>query len=349
MALIACLGWSFAAAAEDYPARIVTIIVPCPPGGPTDTLARSLVPIMSEKLGQNIIIIENVSCGATDIGTGRVANAAPDGYTLLLHNLQISTNVSLYPKLHFDIEKSLVPVVFINSNPLLLVGRKTLAANSFAELTTWMKTTPPKLGNPGSGSTGHLAISLFARALGAPIDQIAYRGAAPMFQDVLGGFIDLTFATPQQVIEPIRAGLVAAYAVTAKRPMTQVPQAERMVAACGPQLEIPYWHALFAPAGTPDAIVAKINAVVSEAMKDSMIVKTWAEAGMTAYPEAQRTPQAARALMHSEVERWGEVVRKNGINASNQPPSLPAAALGLTSGPAKGFSPAPAQARAEIP
>jgi len=316
VSLMAGLVFGCAAAADEFPNHTITIIVPYPAGGPTDTLARQLVPLMEKKLGQNIIV-ENVSGGGTNIGTGRVVNAPPDGHTLLLHNLQISANVSLYPRLAFDVEKSLVPILFINHNPLLLVGRKTLPANTFAELTAWMKTTPAKVANPGVGSTGHLATSLFAQALGAPVDQIAYRGGTPMFQDVLGGFVDLTFGTPQQSIEPIRAGLVKAYAVTAKQPLAQVPQAVSMVDTYGPTLEIAYWHALLAPAGTPDAIVARINAVVNESIRDPQVAKNWAELGTSAYPEAQRTPQAARALMHSEIERWGEVVRKNGINASN--------------------------------
>lgn len=316
ISLIACIGWSLAATAEDYPSRTVTIIVPYPAGGPTDALARQLVPFLADKLGQNIIV-ENVSGGGTNIGIGRVINAAPDGHTLLMHNLQISANASLYSKLPFDIEKGLAPIMFINHNPLLLVGRKTLAANSFGELTAWMKSTPAKLGNPGVGSTGHLATSLFAQALGVQIDQIAYRGGTPMFQDVVGGHIDLTFGTPQQSIEPIRGGLVKAYAVTAKQPLAQVSQAVSMVDAYGPKLEILYWHALFAPAGTPEAVIARINSVLNAAIKDPAVVKSWADMGTTAYPEAQRTPAAAKAFLHNEIERWGEVVRANGINASN--------------------------------
>jgi tripartite-type tricarboxylate transporter receptor subunit TctC len=214
-------------------------------------------------------------------------------------------------------QKSLVPVLFVNSNPLLLIGRKTLAPNTFAELTAWMKTTRAKVASPGVGSTGHLATTLFAQTLGTPVDQIPYRGGTAMFQDLLGGFVDLTFGTPQQGIEPIRSGLLKAYAVTAKEPMAQVPQAVSMVAALGPKLEILYWNALFAPAGTPDAIIAKLNNVVNDAIKDPAIARSFAATGVTAYPEAQRTPQAAKALFHSEIERWGEVVRVNGINASN--------------------------------
>src|SRR5919197_3764797 len=174
------------ALAQQYPSRPVTIIVPYPAGGPTDQLARTIAPKFSDRLGQNFIV-ENVSGGGTTIATARVARAAPDGYTLLLHNLQISANVALYPKLAFDTEKDLTAIAMVNNNPLVLVGRKTLAANSLAELTAWMKTTTAKMAHPGTGSTGHLSTFLLAQALGVTVDHIPYRGAAPALQDISGG------------------------------------------------------------------------------------------------------------------------------------------------------------------
>ena len=152
-AVFAAVGWASPASAQDYPSRTVTIIVPYPAGGPTDQLARVLAPKFSE-LGQNFIV-ENVSGGATTIATGRVARArAPDGTTLLLHNLQISANVALHASLPFDTEKDLAPVAFINHNPLVLVGRKSLPPNTLGQLIAWMKTTPAKMAHPGTGSTG---------------------------------------------------------------------------------------------------------------------------------------------------------------------------------------------------
>jgi tripartite-type tricarboxylate transporter receptor subunit TctC len=178
LVVAAMLGWALPAAAQDYPSRVVTIIVPYPAGGPTDQLARALAPKFSDKLGQNFIV-ENVSGGATTIATGRVARAAPDGHTLLLHNLQISANVALHPNLPFDTEKELAPIAFINHNPLVLVGRKSLAPSTLSELIAWMRTTPAKMAHPGTGSTGHLATALFAQEAKAKVDHIPYRGAAP--------------------------------------------------------------------------------------------------------------------------------------------------------------------------
>src|SRR5215204_435462 len=277
------------AIAQDYPTRVVTIIVPYPAGGPTDQLARVIAPKLSEKLGQNFIV-ENVSGGATTIATGRVARAAPDGHTLLLHNLQISANVSLFPKLNFNTEKDLAPIAFVNNNPLVLIGRKSLEANTLAELIAWMKTKPAKMAHPGTGSTGHLTTSLFAQALGVKVDHIPYRGAAPALQDIAGGHVDLFFATPQSIVQQVAGGQMKAYGITAKQPSPQFPTAASFVQELGPKLEILYWHALFAPAGTPDAIVQKLNAVLQEIMADPAILKSWADTGVSPYPKEQRSP-----------------------------------------------------------
>lgn len=314
VALLACLAGG--AAAQDYPTRLITMIVPYPAGGPTDQLARMLAPRLSEKLGQNVIV-ENVSGGGTNIGTGRVVNAAADGYTLLLHNLQISANVSLYPKLPFDIEKSLTPVIFINNNPLVLVGRKSLPADTLPELVAWMKKNTAKFAHPGVGATGHLTTSLFAQSIGAEIDLLPYRGAAPALQDIVAGHVDLFYGTPQQVIEVINSGLIKAFGVTARQPLPQLPQVPSMVGAISPKLEILYWHALLVSSGTPKPIVDKLNATMRDIMDEPALLKTWAESSVTAYPKEQRTLEAAGKIMHSEVERWGEVVRANKIEGPN--------------------------------
>lgn len=304
------------AAAQDYPTRNVTIIVPYPAGGPTDQLARVLAPIFTQRLGQTFIV-ENVSGGATTIATGRVARAAPDGHTLLLHNLQISANVALFPKLPFDTEKDLVPVAFINNNPLVLVGRKSLEPNNLKDLLAWMKAKPARMAHPGTGSTGHLATSLFAQEAGLAVDHIPYRGAAPALQDIIGGHVDLFFATPQSVAQSVPAGQMKAYGITAKQPSGQFPGVPSFAQMFGPKLEILYWHAMFAPAGTPKPIVDKINAVLQAVMDDPAILKVWSDTGVSPFPKDQRSPEAARALLKAEIDRWSEVVKDNNI----QPPA----------------------------
>ena len=316
-AVFAAVGWASPASAQDYPSRTVTIIVPYPAGGPTDQLARVLAPKFSEKLGQNFIV-ENVSGGATTIATGRVARAASDGYTLLLHNLQISANVALHASLPFDTERDLAPVAFINHNPLVLVGRKSLPPNTLGQLIAWMKTTPAKMAHPGTGSTGHLTTALFAQEAKVTVDHIPYRGAAPALQDIAGDHVDLFFATPQSVLQAVSAGQMKAYGITSKRPAPQFPNVPSMVQELGPNLDISYWHAMLVPAATPKPIVDKLNGVLQGVMDDPAIVKAWAETGVSPYPKDQRSPAAAQALLRSEITRWGKVVRDNDIQPAAQ-------------------------------
>jgi len=299
--------------AQPYPSRLVTIIVPYPAGGPTDQLAREIAPALAQKLGQNFIV-ENISGGGTLIATRRVAHAPPDGYTLLLHNLQISANVSLYKDLPFDTEKDLAPIIFINHNPLVLTGRNTLAADTLKDLIAFMQTDMAKMAHPGVGSTGHLATALFSQQAKVTVNPIPYRGAAPALTDVAGGHVDLFFATPQSVVQQVAAGRIKAYGITAKERSPLFPTAESLVDALGPKLEIRYWHALFAPAGTPDAVVATLNAAVQEVMADPALVKFWTETGVAPYPPDQRSPAAARAMLAGEIARWGQVVRDNNID-----------------------------------
>jgi tripartite-type tricarboxylate transporter receptor subunit TctC len=308
-------AFGFGAAAQDYPNRTVTIIVPYPAGGPTDQLARVLAPKFAEKLGQNVIV-ENISGGGTTIATGRVARGAKDGHTLLLHNLQISANVALYPNLNFDTEKDLTAVAFINQNPLVLVGRKSLAADSLPELLAVMKKSPARMAHPGTGSTGHLATSLVAKEAGVDVVHVPYRGAAPALQDIAGGHVDLFFATPQSVVQMVANGQIKAFGITSKATSPQFPNVASFVDALGPKLEILYWHALFVPAGTPKPVIDRLNAVLLSVMDDPAILKAWAETGVTPFGKDQRSPQAAQALLQSEIARWGQVVRDNNIQPS---------------------------------
>ena len=302
------------AQAQSYPTRPVTIIVPYPPGGPTDQVARQIAPKLSAKFGQNFLV-ENVSGGGTNIAGQRVANAAPDGHTLMIHNLQVSANVSLYKTLPFDTEKDFAPIAMINSNPLVLVGRKTLEANTLPELVAWMKSASPpaKMAHPGTGSTGHLATFLLSQALGVKVDHIPYRGAAPMLTDTLGGHIDLFFATPQQVIGAFAGGQIKVFGITSKEPSPQFPGVPSFVAAYGPKLEIAFWHIMLAPAATPKPVIDALSIALQNALDDPEILKVWAGSGMAPYPPEQRMPAGAAAYLRQQIAHWGEVVRDNKI------------------------------------
>ena len=313
LAVIGSVAVLSSARADEYPSRPVTIIVPYPAGGPTDQAARQVASALSNLLKQNFIV-ENVSGGGTIIATHKVVQSAPDGYTLLLHNLQISANVTLYKKLPFDTEKDLKPVMFINRNPLVLIGRKSLPAKTLPELLALMKTTTLKAAIPGYGATGHLATSLLAQEAKVKVDLIPYRGAAPALQDILGDHVDLFFATPQSVEQQVAAGQMTAYGITAKEKSPKLPNAKSFVSQFGPKLEIQFWQAIFAPSGTPDAVINKLNAALQNVVADPALLKIWASTDVEAYPKAEQTVAAAKTIFKSEIARWSQVTRDNNIH-----------------------------------
>jgi putative tricarboxylic transport membrane protein len=314
-ALAAIVAVAVPTRAQDYPSRTVTIVVPFPAGGPVDELARLIGNGLSTKLNQSFIV-QNISGGGANIGSNHVAHAPPDGYTLLLHNLAIAANVTLYrdQDLGFDTEKDLRPVMFINRNPLLLGGRKSLEPNNLAELVAWMKTHRAKFAIPGYGTTGHLATMLFGQLAGLAFDVIPYRGGAPIVTDLLGDHVDLFFGTPQQLVPQIAAGKLKAFGLTTSEKSAQLPNADSFPRMFGPKLEINYWQALFAPSGTPDAVVARLNAALESVVADPAILKIWAGEGVSAFPKEERSAEAGRAMMKSEIARWGQVIRDNDIH-----------------------------------
>jgi tripartite-type tricarboxylate transporter receptor subunit TctC len=301
------------ASAQQYPSRNVTIIVPYPARGPTDETARIVAQSLSTRLKQSFIV-EDIGGGGAIIGSEKVARATPDGYTLLIHNLQISANVSLYKTLPFDTVKAFAPVMLINRNPLVLVGRNTLVPNTLKDLVGQMKQKPMKAGIPGYGTTGHLATTLLAQEAGVSLDQIPYRGAAPALIDLLGGQIDLFFATPQSVVQQVATGALKAYAVTSKEKLPEFPNAESLTVTFGPKLDVIYWQAMFAPAGTPESVIRTLNEALQKIVADPVIVKSWAAEDVSVFPPDQHSPAAASALLHSEIARWGQVIRDNNIH-----------------------------------
>jgi tripartite-type tricarboxylate transporter receptor subunit TctC len=315
--VVAVLGL-FAAApvqAQQYPNRTVTMIVPYPAGGPTDETARMVGNFLSKKFGQNFIV-ENVTGGSTIVATNKVAKATPDGYTLLVHNLQITANMTLFKNLPFNTEKDITGVALINRNPLILVGRPGLAPDNLKELLALMKKERLKEALPGFGTTGHLTSALLIQETKVAIDQIPYRGAAPAMTDLLGDHVDLFIGTPQSLVGQVAAGKLKAYGITSKEKSSLIPKAESLVELLGPKFEIMYWQGMFAPAGTPEAVLKKLNAAVQEAVSDPAILKTWTAEGVSPFPKDQRSLAAANAMMKSEAARWGKIIKDNDIHVT---------------------------------
>jgi len=313
--LLSLLVMSFAAVAQDYPSKPVTVIVPFSAGGPTDQVARQLAARFAEKLGQPFVV-ENVTGGNTIIATGRLARAPADGYTLLVHNLQISANPGLYgAKLPYDTERDIAPVGFINHCPLVLVGRSALPPKNLAELIQYMRMRSINIAHAGAGTTGYITTALFLQQSKLDALLVPYRGAAPALQDMVGNHVDLFFTTPQAVLPLIKAGQLRAYGITAKEAYEQFPGTASFVEQYGPKLEIQYWHALFAPVATPKPAMEKLNGALQALLDDPAVVRGWTATGVLPYAKEQRSPEAAQAYFRSEIGRWGEVIRENGIRA----------------------------------
>jgi tripartite-type tricarboxylate transporter receptor subunit TctC len=316
MATVALAGAIADANAQAYPSRVITIISPYPPGGVTSDTARLLAEGLQARLGQPVIV-ENVGSAGGTLGVARVARAAPDGYTLLVHNLALASSVSLFKNLSYEPTRDLAGISLLNTSPLVLTARKTLPANTLPELLQWLKTTPVvKFAAPGIGNIGHLCGTLLSRSVGVPFDMIPYRGGAPAQLDLIAGHIDMTCSTSQGVVESIKAGMIKGFGVTSTEPYEPLPELASLPNANMPKLNIRYWHGMYAPAGTPPAVLQKLNAEIREILADPKTIETWRLLGISVYPTEGQTPAAAMDMLRVEIKRWGEVVRENKIEAT---------------------------------
>jgi len=304
------------ASAQTYPSRPITLVVPYPPGGATDAIARIIQDSMSQSLGQQIVI-ENIGGAGGMIAAGRAARAAPDGYTVLLHQVALAAGMTLYPNLAFDAEKDFVPIGLINTAASTLAARPTLPPNDIAELVRWMKAPGQnaKIAHPGVGSFGHLAGVLVAEEIGASVTQVPYRGAGPALNDLLASVADLSSISAVVAGPLVKAGKIKAYAIIGRTRFAGLPELPTMGEVGYKKLDLDFWHMLLAPAGTPRPIVERLNAALRHALADGRVRKTFDEGGMDVFPEDQQTPEAAGALLKRELKLWSEVIRANNIAA----------------------------------
>ena len=303
------------AGAQSRPTRPITIIVPYAPGGAGDLAVRVLSEPLAATLGQNVII-ENVSGGSALIGTGRVARAAPDGYTLLGHNMALAANVSLFPKATFNVEKDLTAVGLVNYGVPILVGQKSLAANSLDEIVAWMKQPGRhiKFAHGGVGSMSYFCAVLFAREVGADIDLIPYRGGgAPALTDLLAGHVDL-YCT-NLAGELLKASRLKGFGVASKDRFAPYPNLPSLVQSGFADMDILFWQGIFAPAATPKLVLEKLNAALRLALADPKVIRNFEQTDFSVFPAREQTIAAANSFLQREIVRWGQVVRTNHIEA----------------------------------
>ncbi|MBV8751478.1 MAG: tripartite tricarboxylate transporter substrate binding protein BugD [Hyphomicrobiales bacterium] len=315
VSIIAAFVWAGVARADDYPNRPITMIVAFPPGGADDATARIIQDPLQKALGQPIVI-ENVAGAGGTLAAAKAAKATPDGYTVLLHQNSLAAAMTLYPHRTFDAEKDFVTVGLVNTAAGVLAGRGDLPPNNFDELLRWIKTPGLiiKFGHPGVGSWGHLAGVLIAQELGMMVTQIPYRGAGPALVDLLGGQMDLSVQSAIADAALMRDKKLKGYAVVGMKEFSGLPGLKTLGELGYKKLEFDFWHALFAPAGTPRPIIDKLNAALRTAMKDERLLKTFADGGMDRYPDEEMTPEAAAALLKREIPLWGEVIKTNHIS-----------------------------------
>jgi tripartite-type tricarboxylate transporter receptor subunit TctC len=310
----ACLSLTGAAWAQNYPERPVTMIVPFPPGGATDAIARIIQDPMQKALGQPIVV-ENLGGAGGMIAAAKAARADPDGYTILLHQVALAAGVSMYPDLSFDAEKDFATVGLINTAASTLAGRPTLPPNNFQELLAWMKEPGQnvKIGHSGVGSYAHLAGVLVAQELGIKATQIPYRGAGPALVDLLAGQVDIESQSAVVSGPLVATGKIKAYAIIGRKRFAGLPDLPTMGELGYKKLDIDFWHMLLVPAKTPRPIVDKINASLRVALDDPKVKKLFADGGMDEFAPAEETPEAASAMLKREIALWGDVIRSNHI------------------------------------
>jgi tripartite-type tricarboxylate transporter receptor subunit TctC len=314
IAAVIWLGCGGAAAAEDYPTRPVTMIVPFPAGGATDTVARFLAEKMRGVLGQPIVI-ENVGGAAGSIGVTRAVRSAPDGYTLSIGTSTTHMLTGGLYNLPFDLLKDLEPIILIGSEPLLVVAKKDFPADDLKGLITWLKANPDKasVGIAGVGATGHLTGISFQRETGTKFEFVPYRGNGPAMQDLLGGQIDFMIEPASNFKSLLGAGNVKPFAITGKARLPSSPGIPTVDEAGMPGFFASLWYGLWVPKATPKDIVAKLNATMTQVLSSPQVRQRFAELGIQMAPIDQQSPEALRAYQKAEAERWWPIIKASNI------------------------------------
>ena len=313
--LLASLG-SAVAQAQDFPTKSITMVVAFAAGGPTDTVARLVAQSMGIKLKQTIIV-ENVGGAGGTIGAARVAKAAPDGYTLLLHHIGQSTAPALYRKLSYNANDSFEPIGLVTDVPMTLVARKDFPAKDFKELLAYVKANKSKVtyANAGLGSASHLCGMLFMTAIGTDLTTVPYKGTGPAMNDLLGGQVDFMCDQTTNTTSQIKGGKIKVYGVTTKARLASMPDVPTLNEAGLPGFEVNVWHGVYAPRGTPKAIVDTLAGALQVALKDPMVKQRFADLGTEPVAESRARPEALRAHLKTEIERWAPIISKAGVYA----------------------------------
>ena len=315
LALVAATfaGASTSAWSQAYPTKPVTLVVPFSAGGPTDIVARTLAAAMTRTLGQSVVVENKTGAGGT-IAPLYVARSAPDGYTFLIHHNGMATAPSLYRKLTYNPMTDFEYVGRVVDVPMTLLGRKDLPPKNLGELVSYVKANSGKinLANAGLGAVSQLCGMLFQQAVGVNLTTIPFQGTGPALNALLGGQVDLLCDQTTNTVPHIKGGTVKMYGVTTMQRIKSLPEQPTLNEAGLKDFEVVVWHGVYAPKGTPAAIVQKFGDAMRAAMKDPVFVNRMAELGGEITPESQQSGEALHRWLGSEVDKWGKLIRTAG-------------------------------------
>lgn len=299
----------------DYPDRPITIVVPFAAGGPSDKIARDLAEALRKPLGQTVVVDNTGGAGGT-IGAAKVANAKPDGYTLLVHHIGMATAPALYRKLPYKMPDDFAYLGLINEAPSVLITKPTVDANNFAELKKWVESSIGKLNlaNAGIGSASHLCGLMIQQGLKADMTTVPYKGTAPAMADLMAGQVDIMCEQATNAVPQIEGGKVKVYGVTSAKRAT-IPALKNVPTLAESGLKdfnVQVWHGLYAPRGTPPQVIEKLNAALKVALKDPEFIKREEALGISIIKDDRNTPVGHKKFVEAEMDRWAKVIQAAG-------------------------------------
>ena len=305
--------------ADTFPAKPITIVVPFTAGGPTDRVARDLAEALRKPLGGVSVLVDNAAGAGGSIGANKVAKAAPDGYTLLLHHIGMATMPTLVRNIPFKVESDFEYLGAVNDVPMTLIGRPSLPAKNYKELATWIDQNKGKvnLGNAGIGSASHLCGLLFQNAVGVDMVTVPYKGTAPAMTDLIGGQIDFMCDQTTNTTAQIEAKRVIAYAVTTAKPLTTpaLKDLPTLQASGLKGFEVTIWHGLYAPKGTPADVLVKLNSALKVALKDPDFIKKQEGLGAVVVTDKRVEPAEHKKFVAAEIAKWSPIIKAAGVYA----------------------------------
>lgn len=303
-------------AQDDYPSQPITLVVPFSAGGPTDTVTRLIAEPMSEVLGQQIVV-QNVTGAGGTLAATQVANAAPDGYTVFIHHIGMSTAPTLYRSLPFDPLEAFQTIGLVTTVPMTIIARPDFEPETLAEVIDYVKANQDTVtyANAGIGAASHLCGMLFMDAIDTQLTTVPYQGTGPALTDLLGGQVDLMCDQTTNTSGQIKAGEVKAYAVTTQQRLDSLPDLPTADEAGLEGFNLGVWHGLYVPAGTPEEIVQELSAALQTALQDENVVARFAELGTAPATQEEATPEAHAELLAAQIELWRPIIEAAGVYA----------------------------------